>query len=265
MSLIDQIIRISLALGLSLLSAIVLGVLTRVVFWVASRVWDTAAARVSKIPEKSEYSKEIRTAIIGGIVGGVAFAAMTPVVTPFIFNTQVETGIVDEPEPDLWVQKLENPGNVTVSSFGGDPADGHDLYILNITNDDNRPLQNYNMNIRFRGCVETATLGITNQGAAVMSNESQTIQVGEFPNRPANSTCYGAIQFDDLVPQNSALVTFVVDPDPEKNPRGLYPRPTLPKTVLVTDSYTWDYSGRTYANGPKLQVHPVNETISNSR
>ena len=210
---------------------------------------------VNTSTDEYSFSTELRTAVLGGIVGGVAFAAVNPVVAPAIIDTQVRTGIVDEPEPEIWIQEIENPGNTTLQSYGYNTSDDYSLYLVNISNDDNRPLYNYNVNLRFPGCVESGQIGLTNRGAAVITHDSESIQVGEFPNRPSNTTCYGAVEADQFDPGNAVIVTYIVDSTPEENFSNLYPRPTLSDTVLVTDSYTWNYNGRTYANQPKLQIY----------
>jgi len=71
------------------------------------------------------------------------------------------------------------------------------------------------------------------------------VRLGEFANRSANATCYGAVQIDEFPPGHSALVT-VVDESPDTDQRRLYRAPAADERVLAASSYAWTYNGRTY-------------------
>jgi hypothetical protein len=88
---------------------------------------------------------------------------------------------------------------------------------------------------------------VTNFGTAVVSNETQEVRVGEYTNRSANATCYGAVSVDEFAPGKAAHVTFVVDENASVNRTRLYDAPES-ESVLLADSFSWEYNGRSYSD-----------------
>ncbi|MBO4248390.1 hypothetical protein IL252_11250 [Halomicrobium sp. IBSBa] len=266
MTPLDIIIQFVLSLLFSVLLSVLIGLPT---YLFLSRTDQTIARTASTlfadVERKTLLAKSIRTAIIGGIVGGVAFAALGPAITPGIYDAQVESGLVQQPTPEIGVYDVGEPPASALHQAGLPENDSYSRYMLNMSLSGRRSIENYNLNIRFDGCVETASLGITNFDSAVLTNQSDRVQVGEFRNRPANSTCYGAVQIDDFTPSNEAIFVFIVDHTPESPPQNMYPEPQQSGSVLMTDSYSWTFNGRQYHNRAELQIHQMNTTSTNEK
>jgi hypothetical protein len=213
-------------------------------------------------PEWSiDIGDKVETAIIGGIIGGVVFTSLLPAIAPVMSDFHVQSGIVEQPEPSLDVQAVDGISSDAIADqYNVSADDEYSLYVLDLQNHDQRTVEDYNLNVRFPGCVERTSLGATNLGTAVVSNQSGDVQVGEFENRSANSTCYGAVGIDEFPPGNSAVVSFVVDETPERSREPLYPRPDSPGTALVTRSFTWDYNDRSYSADATLERVSLSDT-----
>jgi hypothetical protein len=250
-AILGPVVRVGLAIGISIVAAALVLPLALLIAWVLGRVLGSASAsrlgsRLSGESLHGRVSERVEVAIIGGLIGGIVFTSLTPAIAPAMYDVHVESGLVDQPEPAVTVHQLQGVSTERVQAgFDVAPGDSYSLYVVELHNDDQRVLQDYNFNVRFPGCVETTSVGATNFGTAAVTNESEKVQLGEFTNRSTNTTCYGAIQVDEFPPGNSALVTFVVDETPESDQRQLYPEPA-DEGALTTNSYTWEYNGRSY-------------------
>jgi hypothetical protein len=203
-------------------------------------------------------SERVEVAIIGGLIGGVVFAALSPAVAPAMYDFHVQSGIAERPEPSVSVNEVRGVGDGRVAE-GFDVAadDDYSLYVVELTNENQRTLRDYNFNVRFPGCVETTEIGATNFGTALVTNESDRVHLGEFSNRSANATCYGAVEVDEFPPGHSVMVTYVVDETPDGEQERLYPEPGPDADVLTTSSYGWTYNGRSYHAPAELTPTPV--------
>ncbi|WP_254271110.1 hypothetical protein [Haloarcula marina] len=262
MTPLQAIIQLLLTLVFGLFVAFVIGAFLYSLLTKVNRGFNAVVSSLFSDVDDADLAKPVRMAIISGVVGGIAFAAMGPAFAPFIYDTQVATGIVSEPTPEVGVYQVGDPPEEDLERASLPVNDTYSRYILNISHSGARSIDSYSLNIRFNGCVDSASLGISNFDTAVMSSQSESVQVGEFAKRPANTTCYGAIQIDDFLPSHSAIVVFTVDHTPEPPSQDLYPNPERTGTVLITDSYSWEYSGRLYYNKANLQIHEMNSTSS---
>jgi hypothetical protein len=269
--LLDSLVKIGLAVGISIVAALVLlpialliaAVLHRII---RGRLMDRFGRLLALDSISGEVSDRVEMAIIGGLIGGIAFAALAPAIAPVMYDFHVETGVAEQPEPAVAVHELDGVSDERIAEgFDVEPGQNYSLYVVEIENDDQRRLKDYNFNVRFPGCVETSTMGATNFGTAVVTNESDRVHLGEFTNRSANATCYGAVQVEEFPPGNAVLVTFVVDHSPDESQQQLYPAPEASEEVLTTSSYTWAYNGRSYYEPAELtptQVERHNATTA---
>lgn len=259
--MLEAILRILLGIVVSVIAAAVLlpvtvliGKLLRTVIGsdLVCRLCQACESR----PWNVELADKVETAIIGGLIGGVVFASVQPALAPAMYDLHVESGIVDTPEPTVAVHELTDVSDSAIAErFPVRANDSYGLYVVELRNLDNRVLQNYNLNIRFPGCVAASSLGATTFGTAVISNETEQVQLGEFTNRSANATCYGAIQIDEFSASSTAIVTFVVDRTPPDTQTQRYPAPETRDDVLLTNSYAWTYNSRSYYEPAKLVAY----------
>lgn len=260
--MIDALLRLGLGIAISILAVAVLlpvtVVIARVFRWaIGGRIAD----RLCQIVGDGEWNRlladKVETAIIGGLIGGIVFTSLSPAVAPAMYDLHVRSGIVDQPEPSVTVHQLNASDRSVSEEFGVDPGGNYSVYVVELSNENQRTLQNYNLNVRFPGCVAATAVGATNLDSAAVTNESQRVQVGEFANRSANATCYGAVGITEFAPGNSALVTFVVSDAHDPSQRRVYPRPEQPRTVYLADSFSWEYSGRSYYEATQLAARDV--------
>ncbi|RXK49357.1 hypothetical protein [Halorientalis pallida] len=193
-----------------------------------------------------ELADKVETAIIGGLIGGVVFASLSPAIAPAMYDFHVQSGIVDSPTPAVEVNQLEVPDRELQARYNLS-AGNYSVYRVELSNPDQRTLRNFELNARFPGCVERSSLGATNFGTAVVSNETREFRIGEYANRSANATCYGAVGAEEFPPGKAARVTFVVDENASANRTQLYEAPES-GSVLLADSFSWTYNGRSYSD-----------------
>jgi hypothetical protein len=193
-----------------------------------------------------ELADKVETAIIGGLTGGVVFASLSPAIGLAMYDFHVESGVVDSPTPDVEVHQLEVPDSELRDRYNLS-AGNYSVYQLELANPDQRTLQNFDLNARFPGCVERSTPSATNFGTAVVSNETQEVRVGEYTNRSASATCYGAVSVEGVPPGKAARATFVVAENASATRSRLYDAPE-PGSVLLADSFSWEYNGRSYSD-----------------
>ncbi len=232
MTLLQTLTQSIFALVFGLVVALVTGAFLYPLLTRADHKFNTAVNFLFSDIDRIGLTESVRKAIIGGVVGGVAFAAMGPAFAPVIYDAQVESGIVSEPAPEIVVTQVGDPPAKDLEQAGLPINDTYSRYILNISHSGARAVTDYNLNIRFNGCVDSASIGLTNSDAAVMSSQSESVQVGEFVHQPANKTCYGALRINDFLPSNSALVVFTVDHTPEQASQAIYPKPEKDGTAL---------------------------------
>ena len=256
--MIDSILRVLLGIVISIVAAAVLLPVTVFIAKLLRKAIGGETARsicrgVGGTGWNLELADKVETAIIGGIIGGVVFASLSPALAPAMYDFHVQSGIVDQPEPAVSVHELRDVSDeAIVEQFDVHDEENYSVYVVELQNDDNRVLSNYNLNVRFPGCVEETALGATTFGTAVVSNETERIQIGEFANRSSNATCYGAIQIDEFSTQSSSIVTFVVDRTPDENQTQLYSAPEERGEVYLSSSYTWEYNSRNYYESPEV-------------
>ncbi|WP_136715655.1 hypothetical protein [Halorientalis salina] len=266
--MIDSLLRILIGVVVSIVAAAILMPLTFLIAKLLRRIIGGKTAqsvcqRVGKPSLNTDLADKVETAIIGGLIGGVVFASLSPALAPAMYDFHVDSGIVDQPEPDLSVHELRGVSEETISEeFEVRADENYSVYVLELHNDDNRALSDYNLNVRFPGCVERTSMGATTFGAAVVSNETEQVQVGEFSNRSANATCYGAIQIDEFSTQSSTVVTFLVNDTADESRTEMYPAPENESSVYLSNSYTWKYNSRSYYEPAELTSY--NTTIANN-
>lgn len=259
--MIDSLLRVLIGVVVSIVAAAVLLPLTVVIAKLLRQVvgGETARSlcrRVGVSGWNLELADKVETAIIGGLIGGVVFASLSPAIGPAMYDFHVQSGIVDRPEPAVSVHEVRGVSDAAITeNFDVHDEENYSLYVVELRNDDNRVLNNYNLNVRFPGCVEETSMGATTFGTAVVSNETKRIQVGEFTNKSANATCYGAIQIDEFSTSSSGLVTFVVDHTPDENSTKLYSAPEDRGSVLLSSSYTWEYNSRSYYEPAEVESY----------
>lgn len=253
--MIDALLRVVLGIGVSVVAAAVLLPLTVLIAEGfrrgVSRTGDHRIARALGAGRFSgELADKVETAIIGGLIGCVVFASLNPAIGPAMYDLQVQSGVVGTPHPSVDVHRVDGVSQQALAdTFDVPPEDDYSLYVVELSNADKRTMQDFNFNARFPGCVEASKLGATNLGTAAVTNRTEKVQVGEFANRSANATCYGAVQIDKFTPDNTAVLTFLVDRTPEHGQEHLYDPPSDNRSVETISSYSWDYHGRTY-HGP---------------
>ena len=263
--MIDSLLRILIGVVVSIVAAAVLLPLTVLIAKLLRQAIGGETARslcrhAGVSGWNLELADKVETAIIGGLIGGVVFASLSPAIGPAMYDFHVQSGIVDQPEPAVSVHEISGVSDEAIAeNFDVHEEENYSLYVVELRNDDNRVLSNYNLNVRFPGCVEKTSLGATTFGTAVISNETKRIQVGEFSNRSANATCYGAIQIDEFSTSSSGLVTFVVDHTPDENHTQLYPNPDEPGDVYLSSSYTWEYNSRSYYEPAELVTYETKD------
>lgn len=260
--MIDALLRLGLGIAISILAATILLpvtiVIARVLRWaISGRIADRLCVVVGDDKWNQLLADKVETAIIGGLIGGIVFTSLSPAVAPAMYDLHVQSGIVDQPEPSVSVHRIDASDRSISEEFGVDPDGNYSVYVVELSNENQRTLQNYNLNVRFPGCVAATTVGAANLDSAAITNESQRVQVGEYANRSANATCYGAIGITEFVPGNSALVTFVVADTYDPSQRRVYPPPDQPNQVYVADSYSWEYNGRSYYEATQLDARSV--------
>jgi hypothetical protein len=258
--MIESLLRLLLGVGISVLAVLVALPLTVALGRAFRRTLGGTAVR--RVCDRLggdgwtfEVADKVETAIIGGLIGGVVFASLSPAVAPAMYDFHVDTGIVDSPAPVVAVHELEVPESELRERYNLS-AGNYSAYELELSNPDQRTLQNFDLNARFPGCVERSQLGATNFGTAVVSNETSEVRVREFTNRSANTTCYGAVAVEEFPPGKVAHVTFVVDEDAPQNRTRLYDAPSS-GSVLLADSFSWEYNGRSYSDPAKLTRQSV--------
>ncbi|WP_335999186.1 hypothetical protein [Halorientalis halophila] len=259
----EAILRLALGVGISVLAVLVALPLTVALARAFRRTLGGGA--VTRVCEQFgsdgfpfELADKVETAIIGGLIGGVVFASLSPAVTPAMYDLHVQSGIVEDPQPTVDVERLNEVSDAELEErFNVSSEGNYSVYQLSVHNPEQRTLHDFDLNVRFPGCVQDSDLGTTNFGTAVVSNETDEVRIGEFANRSANATCYGALSIEEFTPDKAASVTFVVDEDGDTNRTRLYEAPADDDSVLLTDSYSWEYNGRSYADETELTRQSV--------
>lgn len=249
--MIEPLLRLVLGVGISVLAVLVALPVTLALARAFRRTLGGSTVRrlcdrIGGDGWTFELADKVETAIIGGLIGGVVFASLSPAIGPVMYDFHVQSGIVDRPAPDVEVHQLEVPDRELQERYNLSVGN-YTAYELELANPDQRTLRNFDLNARFPGCVERSALGVTNFGTAVVSNETQEVRVGEYTNRSANATCYGAVSVDEFAPGKAAHVTFVVDENASVNRTRLYDAPES-ESVLLADSFSWEYNGRSYSD-----------------
>jgi hypothetical protein len=249
--MIEALLRLLLGVGISVLAVLVALPLTLALGRAFRRT--LGGSTVRRVCDRLggdgwtlELADKLETAIIGGLIGGVVFASLSPAIGPAMYDFHVQSGIVDSPTPAVEVYQLEIPDQELQKRYNLS-AGNYSAYELELANPDQRTLRNFDLNVRFPGCVERSALGATNFGTAVVSNQTEEVRVGEYTNRSANATCYGAVAVDEFSPGKAARVTFVVDENASANRTRLYEAPGS-GSVLLADSFSWEYNGRSYSD-----------------
>jgi len=260
--MLDLVVRLAVGVGISVVTVLVLLPVTVVLakvfrLGIAGSVASRVLGSVGADDWELEVADKVETAVIGGLIGGVVFASLSPALAPVMYDLHVRSGVVEKPEPAVAVYELDVPQGAIEEQYNVSESGDYTVYAVELENADQRTLGNYDLNVRFPGCVEATSMGATNFDTALVTNQSREVQLGEFENRSANATCYGAVGIDEFPPGNSALVTFLVDENATTGPDGLYPEPEDPGTVLVATSYSWQYNGRSYYDGADPVVRSV--------
>lgn len=258
--MIDSLLRILIGVVVSVVAAAVLLPLTVVIAKllrqaVGGRTVRSLCRRAGASDWNLELADKVETAIIGGLIGGVVFASLSPAIAPAMYDFHVQSGIVDSPSPTVEVHQLEVPDRELRDRYNLSSGN-YSAYQLDLSNPDQRTLRNFELNARFPGCVERSSLGATNFGTAIVSNETREIRIGEYANRSANATCYGAVGVEEFPPGKAARVTFVVDENASANRTRLYEAPR-PGSVLLADSFSWEYHGRSYSDPAAVRQQSV--------
>ncbi|WP_424019283.1 hypothetical protein ACOZ4N_07380 [Halorientalis pallida] len=260
--MIEALLRLVLGVGISVLAVLVALPLTLALGRAFRRTLGgstvrRACDRLGGDDWTFELADKVETAIIGGLIGGVVFASLSPAVAPAMYDLHVQSGIVDSPTPAVEVDHLEVPDRELQARYNLS-AGNYSAYRLELSNPDQRTLRNFELNARFPGCVERSSLGATNFGTALVSNETNEVRVGEYANRSANATCYGAVGVEEFPPGKAARVTFVVDENASANRTRLYDPPES-GSVLLADSFSWTYNGRSYSDPAAVHRQSLGE------
>lgn len=191
---------------------------------------------------------EIETAIIGGIIGGLAFASIAPLVGPYVYDAQVATGTVEEPRPYLDIEYY-NSQSVVQNAFHTSYEEDYSVYTLEVRNRHRKAIDDYSISIHFSGCLENSTVGVTTIGSALISKGSERIQFDGPIQNESVTKCYEDIYISELPPNTGATLAFLVDQSPEEQRLLRTYKISNKYAVGIKTKFNWQYQGRTYSGG----------------
>lgn len=238
------LLRAILTVLLSLITAAVLSVLALALFPHLSRV-------LERVEQKTglDLSKQLLLATFGGIIGGIAFAIVSPIVVPTINDTQVQTGLVEKPEPTIKLDCIPSyPNRSTKIEFNKTWEPDYRVCTLYIQNTHRRPINDFGSHIYFPDGIEARSVRGTMRFLPVGMNQEL-----EFPSDRnfGNESFQDQIRVDQIPPGKVAMVSYLLDTEPE----GWRKQPPVSGTnirsdeILLSTSYNWNYRGRLYVEG----------------
>lgn len=221
-----------------------------------------------------DVSDLLKSAVIGGIIGGIVFASMSPIIIPKVSDAQVRSGIIDQPAPLLIAHGHDHdryfqPGPLGEEAVSGASVSGNQLksdeirYFFSIRNKNEVPISDLRIRIQFAGCIEDSGLAMT----AFMNPTVDVIFLSEFVDQNnSENWCAEELYIDELPAQTQTQVYFVIDTDPEEQTLYSHREELRNGDVVISAcEYNFDFNGQQYAvdsSSYKINFDSSSGTIS---
>lgn len=200
-----------------------------------------------------EPTRGLKISIIGGIIGGVVFASMSPLVTPVIYDAHVESGLVDRPtiayKSSHW--GAERGRDV----FEGPRIDWEEdffVYRIEIINLGEKPIDDLGGWVELPGCIVNSTIttrdlhGGLRPSAYITDRHISGVR-DDTRIHPCSTSSFATGKFES---GQKLTVTFVVDSKPGEDFSSSLSR----YQVHLTNNYHWTYNGREYRESDVVRL-----------
>lgn len=209
--------------------------------------------RLPKEQIKSVSKDLLAAVVVGGIVGGIAFSLVSPVLMPGINNAQVEHGFVNEPNLKVNLQYTEEyPDNASEYLFGKEWRSDYVVQTISFENENERLISSLNVLLVFPGCIETRRPEPLSGSDVAVVNSQVKFEHSRERIR-TQSVCSDKIHIENLPKGKVIEFQYLLDTDPEagKQPAGTISYWTLSNNqVRVSSHYVWSFNGREYVASP---------------
>ncbi|WP_430504274.1 hypothetical protein [Haloparvum sp. PAK95] len=200
------------------------------------------------IYEETNWPKELTLIILGSILGGLIFTAISPIVVPVIHDAQVNHFGVQNPTLGVEVEYAED---VESSTFNVSDQESYDRYRVIIRNPSSRRLTTVTIGLAFLGGIEAQEVGHyqVTDASSYSANARLAVQ-----NHVENTThITNAIRISHLPPGKVVTATFLIDRSPEERvlpgyweTSGLQNYNASKGTVMVSGQFRWNFKGSIY-------------------
>lgn len=209
------------------------------------------------------WTKQILIAIVGGIVGGLIFASVSPFIVPEIQDEQVALGAE---KPTLGVE-VKYAGDSPGRSFSIDGNETYDRYQVLVHNPSDKVLRYVTVGLAFPGGIKAHEMG----HFQVSDEHSYSHNAELVAAQEVNDTVLvtNAISIPQLPPGKEVSATFLIDPTWEETPipgywdlTGLDDYNVSRGSIMVSGHYQWEFKGSFYTEERSYKY--VNASARNS-
>jgi len=194
--------------------------------------------------------REIKIAIVSGLVGSIAFAAVNPFITPVLFDSMVGLDIAPRPQPEFdldYSSLTERNSNL----YRVDYEQERSLYTLEVTNNYQKPIIDFVMVVGFGNCNIQTGLDPTRYSGEPVTGIVGRIDLRQGPEDMER--CIEEIHISRLYAGETIEFYFVTDADPESTLMLGETSARQGEAVIAYD-YVWTFNGREYPYSPDTPV-----------
>ena len=169
-----------------------------------------------------------KNAVVAGAVGGIAFAILSPFISPVLTSWQAGTGtLVDEPKIEV---DIDGPPERLTANESGE-------YMLWVRNTQQRIAEDVRITLYFKGCP-------TNRGFL-----SGSYAEGRYPGVKFHSNdCFETIYIPNIVRGEELAFEYTVEGRHESNlPKGLLISSGIHSDFGYKVEYVWRLNGMAFA------------------
>lgn len=249
MGLHSAVVAILLVILLSTVVLVVYYAILRFLLWIYSELKNEPDGISS--PDGFDRT-DIPREVILAIAGAVAFASINPVILPVIYDYQVGSGLVENPQPEMTSEKSGLPiGKTPVGVFGQPKKKNDSIYRLEIKNHYQRNIEDIGILISFPGCVKGSSAFAFSPLEQIFDPSSFNHRV-EFIEKDGLGRGLGdttsIFRIDHLPPDKNVTIGYLVNEsrlfcEININPPGS----EMPEKTKFAVDYTWTYRGQSYA------------------
>lgn len=195
--------------------------------------------------DEDEASQRTKMALYGGIIGGIAFATVNPLVTPIIYDMQEGIGMIQEPRPEFHL----NVANLTPPDarvYGVDYEHDRQVYTLVVSNPHQQTIDDLTLVLGFNDCSIEAGISPRQYTRGPVVGLIPKLEIRSDPPGEEVERCYESIYFHELSANDQVALYFVTDANTGANVNIGESGPMEDKEVVIDYGYDWSFNGREY-------------------